>query len=213
MQAETNGEKVPLTAERCAFDALVTTAYPQLRSVAARELGRFSGASRICQDPDSILAEGLKNILGQRKFPENLGQLRGVMTEAIRRALIDRSRSRNACKRGGGAADSDAELLDIADPQTAGGIVANNEAVARVERGFLALLEVEPRRAECLWLATQGRMSNRAIAEHMKVSLPTVERDISFGKAWIAEYLDDSRNLPIPSPNGDGSSSVLRVRH
>lgn len=145
----------------------------------------------LASGPTSVLNEALGRLAAQDSRPQGEAQLRGLATITLRRVLSDRRRRKEADKRGGGRvvaplSDASAHLLE-----SVGHAASRDESIARVRAALAALLECEPRRGEALVLFASSGLSVAQIAEVLGVSVPTVERDLRFARAWIAAWLED----------------------
>lgn len=105
--------------------------------------------------------------------------------QAMRRLLVDHGRHQKREKRGGGVAPLSLDEL----------MKAGKTAPVPVEdlltlEGALTRLEGEdPRAAQVVVLRFFSGMSNPEIAEHLGVSLRTVESDWAYARAWLMREL------------------------
>src|SRR5215471_469158 len=89
----------------------------------------------------------------------------GVAAQVMRRILVDFARSRNYARRGGGT-----------------------QRVA-LDDALKSLAEIDPRKSQVVELRFFGGLSAEEIAEVLKVSLRTVEREWSLARAWLYREL------------------------
>lgn len=106
----------------------------------------------------------------------------GVCAQVMRRILVDWARSRQALKRGG-----DVRVLDFQEAltkpiQPGTDLVAINDALE-------ALAVVDARKSQVVELRFFGGMSVKEIAEVLKVSPETVQRDWKLAKSWLRREL------------------------
>jgi len=173
-----------------AMDELMSVVHADLERVAHRQLhDRFgAGMQRLTMEPAALVNESFMRLLQQRQGYENRGQFFAVATRVMLRVLLDYCRQRRALKRGGG---SGAERLTITfddglaatDPTRTTGEVdleALSEALTSLE-------ELDARKADVVRMRVVWGMSHEAIAEALGVSVPTVERDWRFARAWLAD--------------------------
>ncbi len=107
-----------------------------------------------------------------------------LAAEAMRRALIDHARGRNAEKRGGEAAHarrSELSIDDVADLAA----VPDPEAILRFDDSLERLRAVDATAAEVVRLRFYAGLSSEETAEALGVSLSTVKREWQFARAWL----------------------------
>jgi len=106
----------------------------------------------------------------------------GVCAQVMRRILVDWARSRQALKRGG-----DVVVLDL-DEALAAASRPGTDLVA-IDEALQALAGIDPRKAQVVELRFFGGMSVKEIAEILKVSPETVQRDWKLSKSWLRREL------------------------
>jgi len=106
----------------------------------------------------------------------------GVAAQVMRRILVDFARSRNYARRGGGTQRvSLDEAITIHEDRSA-------ELIA-LDDALKSLAEIDPRKSQVVELRFFGGLSAEEIAEVLKVSLRTVEREWSLARAWLYREL------------------------
>jgi len=106
----------------------------------------------------------------------------GVAAQVMRRILVDFARSRHYIKRDGGTQQvSLDEALAIHEDRSAE-IIALDDALN-------SLAEIDPRKSQVVELKFFGGLSAEEIAEALKVSQRTVEREWSLARAWLYREL------------------------
>ncbi|MBT2750227.1 MULTISPECIES: ECF-type sigma factor [unclassified Lysobacter] len=165
-----------------ARDALYRLVYGELKGIALRRLAHI-GRSVI--DPTELVNEALLRLLDDKLDAQNRQHFFRIAATAIRYTLIDVIRQRQADKRGG-------EVIITSLDSTLG----QNQAAApadqrwmEVEQALVALDEAYPRQCRVIELAFLVGLKQHEIAEALAVNVRTVERDLSFAKAWLREYL------------------------
>jgi len=184
---------------RGAFGKLIELAYSDLRGLAVRRLRDHPGAHDL--QPTELVSETVLRLLEQRNAYAGRDHFFAIATRLMLRVIIDRQRERLAAKRGGGraplsldyAADGAAPLaeqitaeLSTLQPDTA----AERETV-RLGRALAEFHEENPRAAEVVTLHVVGEMPLPRVAEVLKVSFATVERDWRRAKDCLLEKLSD----------------------
>jgi RNA polymerase sigma factor (TIGR02999 family) len=105
-----------------------------------------------------------------------------VSAKAMRHILIDYARSRGYAKRGGQAAHVTLDEAGASSAERPMDLVALDEALTRLEADY-------PRRSQVVELRYFGGLANQEIAEVLKVSPATVERDWRYARAWLQQEL------------------------
>ena len=105
-----------------------------------------------------------------------------TMSLHMRAILVDRARARNAAKRGGGAVH--VTLSNALDGEES--MVVELLTLDEVLKG----LEAEDARgAQILHLTYFADLTREEIAEVMGISVPTVDRELRFARAWLSTQL------------------------
>jgi len=170
-----------------AFSRLIEAVYEDLCDVAEGRLRRQFGTqfARITMVPESLAHETIEKLMQQRTIATNSGQFFAIATRLMMQVMMDYQRHRLAEKRGAG--NRGAELNHDA-------ATARSEQTPAFEAEPLriALNELEgldPRKSEVVTLHIAAGMSLPRVADVLGVSLPTVERDWRFARAWLGERL------------------------
>ena len=163
---------------------MMPTMYGELRRMAARYLSRERRNHTL--QPTALVHEAWLRLQNDRGGPWQ-GRTHGLAlgAQAMRRLLIDHGRHQKREKRGGGvqpvALD---ELLAAAET---GAVPV--EDLLTLEEALTRLETVDARAAQVVMLRFFGGMSNAEVAEHLGVSLRTVEGDWMHAKAWLKREL------------------------
>jgi RNA polymerase sigma factor (TIGR02999 family) len=109
-----------------------------------------------------------------------------VAARAMRGILVNYAKSKQAQKRGGGAARIELDEAAILSPEQSKEIVDLHEALER-------LATLNSRKARVVELKYFGGLNHDEIAEVMKISTVTVRRDWMFAKTWLYDELQNAR--------------------
>ena len=159
---------------------LVDAVYAQVRAIAGRT---------VRANPDATLGatelahEALLRLLGSDATWENRRHFFNVVAQATRQILVDAARRRLRDKRGGGVV---AVSLSAADEQAQ----AEDEDLLRLHDALEQLAAKDLRRAQVLELTYFGGLDREDLARALDVSVPTIDRDLRFGKAWLKRALE-----------------------
>jgi RNA polymerase sigma factor (TIGR02999 family) len=185
-----------------AMDELMNVVYADLERVAHRHIReRFGPAmDRLTLEPASLVNESFLRLLRQREGFDNRQQFFAIATRIMLRVLVDYCRQRGAAKRGG-----DVNRISITfDDAAAPAAVPNRTAQIELEALMNALETLEsldPRKADVVRMRVVWGMQNDQVAEALGVSVPTVERDWRFARAWLADAV-------APREGGSGDRRI-----
>ena len=154
--------------------------YTDLRRLAAGYLAHERAGHTL--QPTALVHEAYVRLQGADSAPVDRPTLLAAAARAMRRALVDHARRRNAGKR-----------------QQEGARLPLDEAVARYETcatdlvalddALTRLAELDARLVRLVELRFFGRMSIEETAEALGVSRPTVVRDWRVARRWLYEEL------------------------
>jgi RNA polymerase sigma-70 factor, ECF subfamily len=125
--------------------------------------------------------EALIELLGRDAKIADRRHFFHVVAVIIRRFLIDQARERERLKHGAGLIQI--SLSAWADQPTSDAhFLKLDEATSDLEKQY-------PRSAQILELAYFTGLAREEIAETMSLSVPTVDRDLRFARAWLKEAM------------------------
>jgi RNA polymerase sigma factor (TIGR02999 family) len=165
--------------ESDAREALVAAVYEQVRAIARRTVSANPGATLSATD---LAHEALIRMLGADADWADRRHFYNVVAQATRQILVDAARRRLRDKRGGGALPVS---LSAADQVAAAG----DEDLVRIDEALGQLAAQDPRRAQVIELTYFGGLDRGEVAASLGVSVPTVDRDLRFGRAWLRRAL------------------------
>ncbi len=159
-------------------NALFTDVYMRLKAMAGAHLSRSSG--------DSINTTALVHELYLRMSNANdlnfgdQAQFFDYAAKAMRHILIDRARARFRAKRGG----SDAVKVELrTDSPSLGDVTA--ERALEIDSALQTLEREAPRAAHIVELHYFAGLELNEIAQQLKISIRTVNRDWRFARAYL----------------------------
>jgi len=109
-------------------------------------------------------------------------QFFALSAQVMRRILVDNARARGAHKRGSGAIKVNVDDVPVLSPEYDESVVALHETLEEFAKSA-------PRQAQVVELRYYGGLSVEEIAEIMKISPRTIERDWDFAKVWLKREL------------------------
>lgn len=154
--------------------------YGELRRVAGRYLRRERRNHTL--QPTALVHEAWMKLQNDRGV-EWQGRTQGLAlgAQAMRRLLVDHGRHQKREKRGGGAAP--VALDDLLVAASTGAVPV--EDLLTLEAALTRLEAVDPRGAQVVTLRFYSGMSSAEVAEHLGLSVRTVEGDWTHARAWL----------------------------
>ena len=154
--------------------------YAELRRVARRYLSRERVNHTL--QPTALVNEAWMRLRNDNRA-EWQGRTHGLAlaAQAMRRLLVDHGRHQKRQKRGGGGPKVTLDELVVA-AQTAAVPV---EDLLTLEAALTRLEAIDPRGAEIVVLRFFSGLSVPEVAEHLGLSVRTVEGDWSHARAWL----------------------------
>ena len=158
--------------------------YGELRRIAARHLGR-ERANHTLQ-PTALVNEAWLRLQSERGA-ESPGRTQGLAlaAQAMRRVLIDHGRHQKSQKRGGRLPHVEFDELLLAAKTAAVPV----EDLLTLEGALARLEAVDPRGAEIVALRFFSGLSVPEVAEHLGVSVSTIEGKWAHARAWLRRDL------------------------
>jgi RNA polymerase sigma-70 factor, ECF subfamily len=155
--------------------------HQELRRIARRYVVRWRHGQTL--QTTAVVNEAYVRLVAQRGSSwQDRAHFFAVSAKAMRHILIDYARSRGYAKRGGGRGRVTFDEAAVAPAQTPADLVALDEALGRLAEDY-------PRRSQVVELRYFGGLTNAEIAEVLKVSPATVERDWRYARAWLHQTL------------------------
>ena len=163
--------------DRAALDRVATVVYAELRRIAHRYM-RNERAGQTLQTTALVNEVYLRLVDATNIDWQQQAQFFAVTAQMMRRILVDAARARGRDKRGGGAEKLNIDEVAVLSPQPDASIVALDEALE-------AFARLAPRQAKVVELRYFAGLSVEEIAEILKTSTRTIDRDWRFAKSWL----------------------------
>jgi RNA polymerase sigma factor (TIGR02999 family) len=168
--------------EPAARDALVAHVYPELHRLAELHLSRERPGHTL--QATALIHEAFIRLVHADVEWSGRAHFFAVAARVMRRILVDHAKARRTAKRGGGAVPLTLDEALLVAPEPSADFVALDEALDRLQAH-------DARKADAIELHYFGGLANREIAEVLRVSSATVERDLRMAKAWLYNELGE----------------------
>lgn len=165
--------------DEAAREQVVEVVYQQVRAIAR---GALSGNPGATLTPTDLAHEALIRLLGENASWADRRHFYRVVAMATRQILVDAARRRQRDKRGGGI---------VPEPLSAADAVAGPEdaELIRIHEAIEQLALRDARSAQVIELTYFVGLERTQIAQTLAVSVPTVDRDLRFARAWLKRAL------------------------
>ena len=167
--------------DAAALERLIVLVYPELRKIARRCLSGENPGHTL-QATALVNEAYLKLVDIQNIQWKDRAHFFALGARIMRRILVDHARSKGYAKRGGGVhrVDFDENLIVTAE---------SDPALVRMDDALTQLASFDPRKAQIVEMRYFGGLNANEIASVLGVSAPTVNRDWSLAKSWLAREI------------------------
>jgi RNA polymerase sigma factor (TIGR02999 family) len=163
-----------------ALDRLMPLVYEELRRQAVGMM-RAERRDHTLQ-ATALIHEAYARLAGSELSIRDREHFVSLAAGVMRRVLVDHARARLRDKRGGGAQRVTLEEAMAVIPDAADRLLEIDELLQRLGR-------IDPRKHRALELSLFGGLTQEEVARVLDVSVPTVERDLRFARAWLRAEL------------------------
>ena len=168
---------------------LLPLLYGELRKLAASRMARL-GAGQTLQATALVHEAYMRLVSSTNPTWQGRAHFFAAAARTMRNILADELRRKHSLKHGGhGQRVGEDTAAEISCEGASPDDLAIEEALEEFEAE-------SPRKAEVMTLTFFGGLTAVEIAEVLKVSTRTVERDLRFGKAWLNRRLTDPQLGP-----------------
>jgi RNA polymerase sigma factor (TIGR02999 family) len=189
MREETRILNAPVDGEPCSADQLLPLVYDELRRLAAERLkGEAQGHTL---EATALVHEAYLRLVGTGAQPlwESRGHFFAAAAEAMRRILVESARRKKRIKHGGGRDRIDWEAAELPVEEPSEDLIALDEALNK-------LAAEDPAKAAVVKLGFFTGLTMPEIAQAMKISLATAERNWTYARIWLYAELKDRDDSP-----------------
>jgi len=159
-----------------ALDELIPLVYEELHRLAGSYMRR-EGRGHTLQT-SALINEAYLRLVDQKSIRwQDRAHFFGVAARLMRQILVDHARRRSRAKRGGGA-----RMVSLAEQSV---IAKEIEDVIALDDALKHLAEMDPRKSRIVEMKFFGGLSTEEVAEVLKVTTRTVEREWRKAKAWL----------------------------
>jgi len=168
--------------DQSALEELTPLVYEELHSLARRHVSRENEGHTL--QATALIHEVYLRLVdfGSVRWQDR-AHFFAVCSRLMRRILIDFARSRGSLKRGGNERKLELGEGLIVSPDVPTELLALEEALTK-------LAQDQPRKSKVVEMRFFGGLTNKEIAEVLRVSTDTVKRDWELARAWLLREMD-----------------------
>ena len=160
-----------------ALQQLIPLVYDELHRLAGRYMRR-EGHGHTLQT-SALVNETYLKLIDQRRVQwQNRAHFFGVAAQLMRRILTDYARTKTRVKRGGQQKKLSLDEVALVSTNKVAEFIALDDALTRLE-------EVDPQKSRIVEMKVFCGLNTEEIAEVIKVSPSTIEREWRKAKAWL----------------------------
>jgi RNA polymerase sigma factor (TIGR02999 family) len=160
-----------------ASQELLPLVYDELRRLAAMRMSQESVGQTL--QATALVHEAWLRMIGDGdRTWQNRAHFFGAAAEAMRRILVENARRKSRLKRGGGQLRLDIDEMDLAATPPDEKILLMNDALEQLQAE-------DAEKARIVVLKFFGGLTNQEVAENLRVTERTVERQWAYAKAWM----------------------------
>lgn len=167
--------------DESALERLMPLVYDELKRLAHRYM-RGERVGHTLQTTALVNEAYLRLVSWKDVRWQNRAQFFAVSAQMMRRILVDFARERQYLKRGGGA-------LQVSLSEAAAFANGAETDLVALDEALTALAKVDLRKAQMVEMRFFGGLSIAEVAEVLKVSEETVNRDWRLAKVWLLREL------------------------
>jgi RNA polymerase sigma factor (TIGR02999 family) len=169
--------------DRSALERLTPLIYNELRRLARGYMSR-EGPGHTLQ-PTALIGEAYIKLI-EMPHPNWISRKHfyAATSKIMRHVLVDYAKKKRSIKRGG---ELKRVSLEVALDRPAGALTVIDLLV--LDDALTQLGKIDPRKEAVIELGYFGGMTIEEIAETLDIATSTVNRDMDFGRAWLARAL------------------------
>jgi RNA polymerase sigma factor (TIGR02999 family) len=166
---------------REAGDALIEKLYPELKKIARAYLNAERRDHTLA--PTALVNELYLKFIksGSPLALQNRIHFLALAAQSLRQILVDHARARAAKKRGGGLTVT-LIAADVALP-------AHDQDLVQLDKVLTELESLDARAARVVELRFFGGLNEQEVAQNLRISTKTVQRDWKMARAWLVGNL------------------------
>lgn len=174
-----------------ALERLTPLIYEELRDRARRYMRRERPGHTL--QATAVVHEAFVKLVEMNVSWQDRAHFFAVAARQMRRILVDHAKARFRSKRSAGTNTTSTGSVEDLGNLDNGPITAGEIDVLEIDEALQRLATHNPRLAEIVELHYFGGLTYQELAETLKVSEATVDRDLRLAKAWVLKQIRPQR--------------------
>ena len=145
-------------------------------------LSRLRGADTPSLAAGDLLNDAVLKLMGNTPHWRDRSHFFATVAVTMRSILVDHARARAADTRGGQWQRVTYTLADVGEESNAADLLTLDALLTRLEK-------VDARAFQVLQLTYFGGLAREEIAALLALSVPTIDRELKFARAWLSTQL------------------------
>ena len=145
-------------------------------------LARLRGADTPSLAAGDLLNDALLKLMGNTPLWRDRSHFFATVAVTMRSILVDHARARAADKRGGQWQRVSYTLANVGEESSVADLLTLDALLTHLE-------SVDARAFEVLQLTDFGGLAREELAELLELSVPTIDRELRFARAWLSAQL------------------------
>jgi RNA polymerase sigma factor (TIGR02999 family) len=175
-----------LKGDPAAGDRAARLVYDELHGIARSKMRR-EGNGHMLQ-ATALVNEVYVRLLGGATLQvQDRNHFRAIATDQMRYVLLDHARAAQAARRGGRQVRVELAEIELAGLRFVP--AAYSDQILFLDEALRAFQLEEQRASRVMELKAFGGFTHAEIAETLGISVETVQRDFTFGKAWLYHWM------------------------
>ena len=162
-----------------ALEDVIAFAFAQLKLMAAHRVQNNAG---LTISPLELLNEAVIRLMESETNFKNRAHFFATISLHMRSILVDHARARQTNKRGCGAIHITLNNDDSGEDAMTLELIALDNALNKLEKK-------DARAAQILHLTYFAGLDRQSIASVIEISIPTIDRELRFARAWLSEQI------------------------
>ena len=164
---------------------LLPMVYSELRKLARARMARIPPGNTL--QSTALVHEAYMRVVGSHDPGWNSrGHFFAAAAQAMRQILVEQARRKASLKRGGDRKRVDVDAVELPIEPPSGDVLALDEALQRLEQD-------DPRKGKIVMLRYFAGLTMEETAAALDVSVPTIEREWRFIRAFLYTQLSGSK--------------------
>lgn len=179
------------SGDALALERLTPLIYEELRDRARRYMKNERAGHTL--QATAVVHEAFVKLVEMNISWQDRAHFFAVAARQMRRILVDHAKARYRSKRGGTTTTTTGMIDEVPMTESMGPVTSGDIDVLEIDEALQRLATHNLRLSEIVELHYFGGLTYQELAETLKVSEATIDRDLRLAKAWILRQIRPQR--------------------